>query len=155
MSKIVLVFASMSGNTEDIADLITGKLRANGFVVDQEEMEEYDPANLTEYDGIIIGSYTWGDGDLPYEAEDFYTAMDDVDLSGKQAAVFGSGDTVYPEFCEAVHTFEKKLVECGAVLITEGLKIEFTPETEEDFQACDRFVEEFIKKMTIHASFSS
>ena len=151
MSKIVLVFASMSGNTEDIADLLTKKLRDRGYEVDLEEIDEFDPAQLSEYDGIVIGSYTWGDGDLPYEAEDFFEAMDDVDLSGKTAAVFGSGDTVYPEFCEAVHIFERKLEKCGAVLATKGLKIEFTPETDEDFEACEQFVQGFTEKLKIHA----
>ncbi|TSB45587.1 flavodoxin [Alkalicoccobacillus porphyridii] len=151
MSKIVLVFASMSGNTEDIADLITGKLRDKGFEVDLEEMEDYDPENLAEYDGIVLGSYTWGDGDLPYEADDFYEALGDVDLSAKPAAVFGSGDTVYPEFCEAVHIFERKLTECGTNLVTQGLKIEFIPETDEDFEACERFAEEFAAKLKVRA----
>lgn len=151
MSKIIMVFASMSGNTEDIADLIVRKLRDKGFEVDQEEMEEYDPEQLVEYDGIILGSYTWGDGDLPYEAEDFYEALNDVDLTGKPAAVFGSGDTVYPEFCEAVHTFERQLTECGAELVTKGLKIEFIPESEEDFAECERFAEEFAEKLKVKA----
>ena len=73
----------------------------------------------------------WG---LPFEAEDFHEDLENIDLSGKKVAVFGSGDTAYELFCEAVTIFEERLVERGAELVQEGLKIELAPEDEEDVE---------------------
>ena len=75
-----------------------------------------------------------GDGELPFEAEDFHEDLENIDLSGKKVAVFGSGDTAYELFCEAVTIFEERLVERGAELVQEGLKIELAPEDEEDVE---------------------
>ena len=138
MANILICFASMSGNTEDIADLIKSHLEA-GHEVHVEEIENIEASSLLEYDGVIIGSYTWNDGDLPYEVEDFYDDLAEVEMTGKPVAVFGSGDTAYPRFCEAVHLFEEQLQASGANMIVKGLKIEMNPDTEGDLAGCLEF----------------
>lgn len=65
MAKILIAYASMSGNTESIADLIKVSLDAFDHEVVLQEMEGMDAEELLAYDGIILGSYTWGDGELP------------------------------------------------------------------------------------------
>ena len=109
----------MSGNTESIADLIKVSLDAFDHEVVLQEMEGMDAEELLAYDGIILG----GDGELPFEAEDFHDDLENIDLAGKKVAVFGSGDTAYELFCEAVTIFEERLVERGAELVQEGLKM--------------------------------
>lgn len=61
-------------------------------------------------------------------------------------AVFGSGDTAYELFCEAVTIFEERLVKCGAELVQEGLKIELAPEDKEDVEKCSDFAIAFAEK---------
>ena len=112
MSKIVLIFASMSGNTEMMAEAVVKGIQEAG-----EEVEVIDVMNgvfakeLLNYDGILLGSYTWGDGELPDDFLEFYEEMDEIDLKGKKAAVFGSGDTGYNHFCAAVDILMEKLKE--------------------------------------------
>jgi flavodoxin I len=72
-------------------------------------MDREDAEVLLQYDGILLGSYTWGDGELPFEAEDFYDQFDDLDLNGKVVGCFGSGDHAYPHFCAAVDIFQQKV----------------------------------------------
>ncbi|CAI8981669.1 MULTISPECIES: flavodoxin domain-containing protein [Bacillus] len=93
MAEILIAFASMSGNTESIADLIKVSLDAFNHEVELKEMEGMDAEELLEYDGIILGSYTWGDRELPFEAEDFHDDLEGIDLAGKKVAVFGSGES--------------------------------------------------------------
>ncbi|KGX84966.1 flavodoxin [Pontibacillus litoralis] len=143
MATIVIAYASMSGNTEEMADLIKEDLEQAGHTVTLEEIDVLEAHTLTDYDGILIGSYTWNDGDLPYEAEEFYEDLAEVDLTNKRAAVFGSGDTAYPLYCEAVHTFEKQLTQCGATIVQEGLKIEMAPTTDEDYDNIASFSKQF------------
>lgn len=148
MAEILICFASMSGNTEDIADILTSHL-SDDHNVTLEEIDEVAPSELTDYDAVLIGSYTWNDGDLPYEVEDFYDELDEVDLTGLTTAVFGSGDSIYPMFCEAVHLLEGKLKESGATLACEGLKIEMNPDTEEDLAACRMYAESLLEHLRI------
>ncbi|MFC0524399.1 flavodoxin [Pontibacillus salicampi] len=143
MAQILIGFASMSGNTEEMADLLKEDLENAGHTVTMDEIEELEADSLQQYEGVLIGCYTWNDGDLPYEAEDFYEELANVDLTGVKAAVFGSGDTAYPQYCEAVHTFEDQLKAQGAAIVQEGLKVEMAPTTDEDFDAIEQFGKQF------------
>jgi len=147
MAKILIAYASMSGNTEEIAELIKSNLEPFGYDIDIEEIEHLDIQKLVEYDGILLGVYTWGNGDLPYEVEDFYDEIENVDLTGKKAAIFGSGDRSYPEFCAAVDLLEEKLELSGAEIVQKGLKIELAPEAEEDIEQCNSFAISFSKSI--------
>ncbi|WP_166240333.1 flavodoxin [Paenibacillus turpanensis] len=147
MAKILIAYASMSGNTEDIANLLKSKVEPYHDAIEMLEIEHMDAKDLADYDGLLIGSYTWGDGELPYEVEDFFEELANVDLSGKKAAVFGSGDKVYPKFCAAVDLIEQSLKECGAELVQNGLRIEFTPDTKEEKEQCEQFALSFAKAL--------
>ncbi len=140
MSKIIIVFASMSGNTEEIAKLVGKGVEETGVSLTVRELPKANAKELEEYDGILLGSYTYGDGELADEFLDFYDDMESLDLTGKMAAVFGSGDTSYELYCAAVDILSTKLTELGAIITQEGLKIELAPEDEEQ---CIQFGREF------------
>lgn len=144
MAKVILVFASMTGNTEEMAELVGKGVEAAGVELVVRELPAGKPKELEEYDGMILGSYTYGDGELADEFLDFYDGMNGLDLTGKLGAVFGSGDTAYEQFCVAVDILSDKLVELGAELVQEGLKIELAPEDED---ACIAFGREFAEKV--------
>ncbi len=84
-----------------------------------------------------------GDGDLPYEAEDFYEDILHSQLNGLKTACFGSGDHAYPKFCEAVTLFCDAFEQAGANLYPETLKIELAPETAEDQECSQRICPRF------------
>lgn len=142
MSKVLLVYASMSGNTEAIADLVEAGLKDEGVTVDCKEVVDADASSMTDYDGVILGAYTWGEGELPDEFLDFYDDMAGTDLSGKKCAVFGSGSTAYDVFCGAVDLLESMIEEKGGSLVLEGMKVEEYPEDED---ACTKFGADFAK----------
>ncbi|MCD5323293.1 MULTISPECIES: flavodoxin [Pontibacillus] len=148
MANILIAYASMSGNTEEIADHIMSVLEDSGHSITLEEMDELNPQDLLDYDAVLLGSYTWGDGDLPYEVEEFYEEMEEVDLNGLPAASFGSGDTSYPKFCEAVNLFQSRLEASGAFICQEGFKIEMALNVKEDYERCTSFTRLFEGKMT-------
>ncbi len=80
-----MIFASMSGNTEEMADHIAGVIRETENEIEVIDIMDSPEASILEqYDGIILGAYTWGDGDLPDDFLDFYDAMDSIDLTGKK-----------------------------------------------------------------------
>ncbi|MBR3379205.1 MAG: flavodoxin domain-containing protein, partial [Bacillus sp. (in: Bacteria)] len=80
----------------------------------------------------LLGAYTWGDGDLPDDFIDLYEEMEELDLTGKAFAVFGSGDTSYEHFCGAVDLIEEKVKELGGDIVLPSIKIELNPEGNEE-----------------------
>lgn len=140
MAKIIIVFASLTGNTEEMANLVAKGVEKAGITPVVRQLPDVAATEILDYDGILLGSYTYGDGDLADEFFDFYKEMDDLDLAGKVAAAFGSGDTSYEHYCKAVDDLEEKLKERGAVIVQEGLKVELEPEDEDQ---CIAFGKEF------------
>ena len=102
MTLAKIVFASMTGNTEEIADIVADKLRELDVEVEVDECTTVDAEDFLEADIAIVATYTYGDGELPDEMMDFYEDLSSLDLSGKVYGVVGSGDTFYDEFCKAV-----------------------------------------------------
>lgn len=141
----LIVYASMTGNTEELAHLIGEGIQKAGTSVDIKDILEVDVAELKNYEGILLGAYTWGDGDLPDEFLDFYEEMDSVDLKGKIAAAFGSCDSSYEHWGGAVDIITEKLVELGADIIQEGLKIDLSP-TDSEKEQCIQFGQSFVEK---------
>lgn len=142
MAKVMIVYASMTGNTEEIADILGEELEKYDIEVDIEECISVEPEKLLEYDGALIGGYTYDDGELPDEFVDFYEDMSDVDFSGKVCASFGSGDTFYDEFCLTVDLVEKRLKEQGATVPVEGLKVDLDPD-EDDVVRAEAYAKTF------------
>lgn len=142
LGKILIAYASLTGNTEEIAELIAEGVRQAGHEAELKASYDCNAADLPEYDGFLLGVYTWGDGELPDEFLDFYEELDELDLSGKKTAVFGSGDTSYEQFCGAVDLVEEKVKERGAFVIQESLKIEFSP-LEDEKENCRAYGRQF------------
>lgn len=145
MSRTLITFVSMSGNTEDIATILKETLEGEGQNVSYVFMDEISIEDIKNYDNILIGSYTWGDGDLPYEAEDFYDELEKGTLQGQKIGCFGSGDRDYPQYCEAVNLFAERALEAGGDVFSEKLKIELYPETDEQILECQTFARNFLK----------
>lgn len=140
--KIGVFYASMSGNTEAIADIIAGELKDQNHDVDLEDfMSVQSAAELLNYDLTFIGLYTWGDGDYPDECLDVIEEIEQLDLENHPFAIFGSGDTSYPEFCGALDHLQKLIEEQGGTVVGSPLRIEFNPEPEDE-EEITKFVSE-------------
>lgn len=142
----LIVYASMTGNTEEIANLIGEGIVQAGADLETKDILEAEPADLEKYDGILLGAYSWGDGDLPDEFLDFYDEMDTLNLAGKKAAAFGSCDSSYDHVGGAVDHLTEKLTELGAELVLEGLKIDGAPDTAES-EDCIQFGRTFAENL--------
>lgn len=140
--KIGVFYASMSGNTEAIADIISGELKDQNHDVDLEDfMSVQSAAELLNYDLTFIGLYTWGDGDYPDECLDMIEEIEQLDLENHPFAIFGSGDTSYPEFCGALDHLQRLIEEQGGTVVGNPLRIEFNPEPEDE-EEIKKFVSE-------------
>lgn len=150
MADVIIIYASMTGNTEEMAEAIAKGVRAGGTVPVVKEVMDASAIDLLQYSGILLGAYTWGDGELPDEYLDFYEEMDEVRLDGRCAAVFGSGDSSYPVFGGAVDLLQAKLTERGATASLEALKIELGPSSKEQ-EECVEYGRQFALRLAVDA----
>lgn len=119
MKKTAIFYGSTSGNCETIANKIAEALGINNS--DVYNASDLDDAKLDEYDAFLLGSSTWGSGDLQ---DDWYGPIDTLkahDMSGKIVAVFGCGDSsgFDSTFCDAIALLYDAAKEAGATLIGE------------------------------------
>lgn len=145
MVKAKVVFASITGNNEDVADIIAEELEKKGVEVETDEISQCDAADFEDVDLCIVTPYTYDEGSLPDEGMDFYDDLNELDLKGKIFGVAGSGDTFYGEyFCTAVDDFAKAFEKAGAVQGAPAVKINLAPDSEEDIQKLTTFADQLI-----------
>ena len=80
--------------------------------------EELEKEVLEKYDDFILSAPTWFDGELPNYWDEFVPDLEEMDLSGKNFAVFGLGDQKeYPEnFCDAIGLLVEIIEQCGGTV---------------------------------------
>lgn len=132
MAKVGIFFGTDTGNTRKVAKAIAKQL---GDVVGKpENIKNVGVDDLLAYDVLILGSPTYGDGELPglgagtstESWEEFMPNLAGADFSGKTIALYGLGDQVgYPDnFVDAMGILYDAFSDCGASFVgftsTEG-----------------------------------
>ncbi|MDQ0427217.1 flavodoxin I [Planomicrobium stackebrandtii] len=150
MKKILILYASSTGNTEEIACLMRTYINPKEFEVTRKniELDNMDLNFLLNYDGILFGTYTYDDGDLPFETAVFCDSLENVDLSGKVIGVFGSGDAAYSQFCEAVDLMKEKFRHMNATVIDHTVKVDLFPNLLEDLTSIKKLTDQFLKTLS-------
>ncbi|MEA2011684.1 MAG: flavodoxin [Verrucomicrobiota bacterium] len=124
--KVIVVFGSTTGNTEHMAEVIGQKISVDSTEITVKNVTEATAEELLNYDLIVLGSSTWGVGELQDDFIDFNEELASVDLKGYSAAVFGCGDSDgWPDsFCEAVDIIETTLKNSGAEIVNTSIKVD-------------------------------
>lgn len=147
MARVMIVYASLTGNTRAGAEILEKAFTDLGADVDVVQSYTADPFDFEDYDVCVVGTYTYGtDADLPDEIVDFYEELEDVDLTDKIYGAFGSGDTFYVgKYCLCVDDFEEQFEKTGAVKGSAGVKYHLDPEEEAEKDLI-HFAKELIDK---------
>jgi flavodoxin I len=135
MAKTGIFFGTDTGNTRRIAKEISTTL---GLAVAAKPVNIRTASvdDLLAHDFLILGTPTYGEGQLPGLStgnatsswEEFLPKLKDADFSGKTVAIFGLGNQKgYPnEFVDAMFYLYEAFKECGATLVgdwdTDGYK---------------------------------
>lgn len=88
MKKTVIIYGSSTGTCEDLAGRIGAKLGVSDIVNVSDATADLIAAN----DNLILGTSTWGAGELQDDWYDGVKLLESADLSGKTIALFGCGD---------------------------------------------------------------
>lgn len=87
MNKTIVIYGSSTGTCQSIAEKIASKLKVEAI-----DVQTLDAGVVDSYDNLIIGTSTWGAGELQDDWYDGLKLLQGANLSGKTIAIFGCGD---------------------------------------------------------------
>lgn len=112
-----IIYGSSTGTCESIAQTIAEKLGiASADVIDASKITT-DKAG--EYDVLLLGTSTWGDGELQDDWYDAIKVVKTADLNGKTVALFGCGDSesYCDTFCDGMGIIYDQLKDSGCTFV--------------------------------------
>lgn len=116
MAEIKIIYGSTTGCTESAAQAVGAAIGAASIL-------NITDAAAADFDAdlLILGSSTWGIGELQDDWISGIEKLDAVDLTGKKVAVFGLGDQdgFGDSFCDAIGIIAEKAKTRGAVIVGE------------------------------------
>lgn len=119
--KILVIYATLTGNTQMAAMQLADSLNLETMSVDELPLREYK-----NYDLLVFGVSTWGEGDFNPATEDFINKIksEKQKFEGVNFALFGLGDSSYTNFCGAVDKVAGELKSVGGKIIGDIHKID-------------------------------
>lgn len=91
MAKIAVVYGSSTDNTKNAAEIIAKEL--SGKDVTLLDVGNLKAEDLDSYQSLILGTSTWGLGDLQDDWDSYLSNLEKSNLEGKTIALFGLGDS--------------------------------------------------------------
>ena len=122
--SLMLLFGSQSGNSEGLVAKISKDAKSYGLEGEIHDMDGFDFNSLSGKKRVLIVCSTWGEGEMPDNAEDLWQfAISDsaTRLEGVHFAICALGDTSYEFFCQSGKDWDGQLEQLGATRIIDRL----------------------------------
>lgn len=116
-ARLTIVYGSQTGNARRVAESLAERVREQGLAVRLLRADVYPLRELKDERYLAIVISTQGDGDPPDDARGFVehlTGTRAPKLPQLQFAVFGLGDSSYPQFCAIGRQLDARLEALGA-----------------------------------------
>jgi sulfite reductase (NADPH) flavoprotein alpha-component len=125
VNKLKIVFATETGNSEDLANRTAEAAESKGFTVEVSNVEDVTLDDLQGESALVFIGSTMGEGEPPESAWSFHDAISEAEgtpLSSLNIAVVALGDTSYGDlFCAFGKKVEKELLRLGAKKIIDRI----------------------------------
>lgn len=122
MKKTVIIYGTSTGVCEDLANRIGTKLGVDNII----NVSNLDDNVIADNENLILGTSTWGAGEVQDDWYDGLKIIKSANLNGKTVALFGCGDSEsYPDtFVGGMAEIYHAVTDAGAQVIgavaTEG-----------------------------------
>ena len=113
---LTILYATESGNAEGVGADLKKAAGKQGFAAKLLDMAEVSPAEVADQRNLLVVASTWGEGDPPERAAEFYKALmaeDAPRFDGVRFAVLALGDSSYVNFCEVGRRIDLRLEALG------------------------------------------
>ncbi len=87
MNKTIVIYGSSTGTCQSLAEKIAGELG-----VDAIDVQSLNADTVKENTNLILGTSTWGAGEMQDDWYEGIKVLQSSDLAGKTIAIFGCGD---------------------------------------------------------------
>lgn len=114
---ITILVGSQTGNAEGCAKKMAKALNGGRFDPEIIDMGGYDKSRLPNEKHLLVITSTYGDGEPPDNAADFYEfvlSKEAPKMEGVKYSVLALGDTEYPDFCKCGIDFDQRFEALGA-----------------------------------------
>lgn len=126
-TPLTILYASESGNAEGLANAAKKVASKQGFDARVHDMADVDASILGKAKNVLVYAATWGEGDPPQRAIEFYNSlMGDAapKLDGVRFAVLALGDSSYVDFCETGKRIDARLEELGGIRAVDRIDLD-------------------------------
>jgi len=121
---LTILVGTMTGTAELVADEVKDAAASEGLEAEVLAMDKLTSAVFEREGPFLICTSTYGQGDVPDNARDFFAAIEaqKPDLSAVRYGVIALGDRTYAQtFCFGGKRFDKLLASLGAERVGEPM----------------------------------
>lgn len=121
VKALTILYGSQTGNAESVAYDTAEKAKDYGMTASVHDMDDVDAQIFVKSSRVLIVTSTYGEGEMPDNAESLWQTMSDENapkLDGTFFSVLALGDTSYDEFCLAGKLWDDRLETLGAARVT-------------------------------------